>query len=297
MKIYYGLAENLIDVTEICLSKLTSRNIITIPIGDANRANFFTDPVIGFHKNIIIENNGNVTEYNEYIKISINILDNTINTTSENDINSVLSDIHSKLKINHGSLNDELPEQKMVVRYLTGSEKVLEIGGNIGRNSLVISSILYDQNNFVTLESDETIAKQLIENRDLNNFNFHVENSAVSNRKLIQKDWLTMPSDVLIEGYNWINTITLENLKNKYNIEFDTLVLDCEGAFYYILMDMPEMLNNINLIIMENDYTDISQKNYVDEVLISNDFYRDYVEGGGWGPCCNNFFEVWKKSQ
>ena len=82
----------------------------------------------------------------------------------------------------------------------------------------------------------------------------------------------------------------------KYNIEFDTLVLDCEGAFYYILMDMPEILNNIKLIIMENDYYDISKKNYVDEILMKNNFYVDYQESGGWGPCFNNFFEVWKKS-
>ena len=87
-------------------------------------------------------------------------------------------------------------------------------------------------------------------------------------------------------------------MRNKYKIEFDTLVLDCEGAFYYILMDMPEILDNINLIIMENDYQDISQKQYVDEILLQNNFVSDYVESGGWSsscPCYNNFFEVWKK--
>lgn len=62
-------------------------------------------------------------------------------------------------------------------------------------------------------------------------------------------------------------------------------------------MDMPEILNNINLIIMENDYHDISNKQYVDKILTQHNFYRDYVEyeGGGWGPCYHNFFEVWKK--
>ena len=107
----------------------------------------------------------------------------------------------------------------------------------------------------------------------------------------------TIPSDVLLEGYNFVNTITLTNLKMKYNIEFDTLVIDCEGAFYYILMDIPELLNNINLIIMENDYWDITKKNYIDEILMQNNFYVDYVEPGGWGPCYNNFYEVWKKSE
>ena len=82
---------------------------------------------------------------------------------------------------------------------------------------------------------------------------------------------------------------------SKYNIQFDTLVLDCEGAFYYILMDMPEILTNVNLIIMENDYNDITHKNYIDSVLKQHNFYVDYVEAGGWGCCYNNFYEVWKR--
>ena len=297
MRIYYGLEKNSIDVTEICLKTFNNNNIITIPKGDSQRANYFGDPLYGIHKSIIIENDGIQTEYDEFTTIKINLLNNTVNLINEDEINNKLTNIHSKLKINYGSLNEEVPEQKMVVRYLTGNEKVLEIGGNIGRNSLVIASILDNNKNFVTLESDANIAKQLTENRDLNNFNFHVEFSALSNRKLIQIGWDTIPSDILLPNYNWINTITFEELKNKYNIEFDTLVLDCEGAFYYILMDMPEILNNINLIIMENDYHDIQQKYYIDEVLKKNNFYIDYVEAGGWGSCYNNFYEVWKKEK
>ena len=183
----------------------------------------------------------------------------------------------------------------MVVKYLTGNEKVLEIGGNIGRNSLIIASILNDSRNLVTLECDPNIANQLNENKNLNNLNFSIESSALSNRKLIQKDWNTIPSNELLPEHNWVNTITLEELKNKYNINFDTLVIDCEGALYYILMDMPELLNGINLIIMENDYFDINEKKYVDDVLKNNNFMVHYIESGGWGPCYNNFFEVWKK--
>jgi FkbM family methyltransferase len=296
MKILYGSSlTNSIDVTSICLSKLKTNDIIHIPVGDLSRTNFFTDPLYGILKKIIILND-NITEYDVYTQIKINIIDNTIQSMCEKDLNETLEIIHSKLNIKYGKLNDELPEQKMVLKYFTGNEKVLEIGGNIGRNSLVIGSII-DNNNFVVLESDTNIANQLIENRDLNKFKFYVENSALSNRRLIQKEWDTIPSDTLQEGYSWVNTITLDNLKTKYNIVFDTLVLDCEGAFYYILMDMPEILNNIKLIIMENDYHDISHKKYIDDVLIKNNFYKHYQEEGGWGPCYDNFFEVWKKME
>lgn len=313
MKIYYGIINNFVDVTDICLLRLTNNNIITIPKGDSNRSIYFFDHLVGIHKKILVthedvfqEFEDVSQEFDENVQIKINILNNKIETnqtdddTDENNhekeiANSKISEIHSKLKIKYGSLNDELPEQKMAVRFLDKNSKVLEIGGNIGRNSLVISSILDNDQNLVTLESDSEIAQQLTENRDLNNLNFHVENSALSKRKLIQNGWITIPSDILQDDYKWVNTISFDELKNKYNIEFDALVLDCEGAFYYILLDMPEILHNIKMIIMENDYTDISHKNYIDGVLVKNNFNRVYVESGGWGPCYDKFFEVWKR--
>jgi FkbM family methyltransferase len=295
MKIYYGTSYNSIDVTDICLTRLLRYNIITIPACDINRARYFTDPLVGVKKKIILSLYDKSYHCIDTMSIKINTLTKMIFITDENAINDKLKTIHSKLTIKYGNLYDEVSEQKMVLRYLTGNEKVLEIGGNIGRNSLVISSILNDKSNLVVLECDDNISKQLKENRDLNNFNFNIENSALSNRKLIQKGWDTIPSDTLQEGFNWVKTISLTELKNKYTIEFDTLVLDCEGAFYYILMDMPEILTNINLIIMENDYWDINKKNYIDGILIQNNFDLDYVEDGGWGPCYDNFFEVWKK--
>ena len=206
------------------------------------------------------------------------------------------------MDLKYGNFYKELPEQEMDVKYLTGKEKVLEIGGNIGRNSLVIASILENSNNLVTVESDSEIAKQLTENRDLNNKKFYIENSALSNRKLIQKDWQTIPSNTLKKGFKWVNTITYKQLQQKYKIAFDTLVLDCEGAFYYILKDMPEVLDNINLIIMENDYHISKHKKFIDKRLKKNNFFVDYSEGltkinSEWkdSPCYNNFYEVWKK--
>ncbi len=288
MEIKYGIHNNYIDVTEICYSKLLKDNIITIPLGDHYRANYFGDPLIYVHKSIFIINNNITTEYNENYKIQINIIDYTVHTTS-------VSEIHNNLQLKYGSLHEELPEQIMAINYLQGNEKVLEIGSNIGRNTLVISSILKDHTQFVTLESDKEIAQQLLENKELNNMNFHIENSALSKHKLIQKEWVTIASNVLLDGYKEVQSITWEELNNKYNIQFDTLVLDCEGSFYNILMDMPEILDNIKLIIMENDYFEITKKGYIDNILFKNNFKVEYSEGGGWGPCENYFFQVWKR--
>lgn len=306
MKIFYGINSQSIDVSEICYNNLKKNNTIVIPKGDIARASIFGDPLFGILKKIfILDDNGVINEYDDSLEIKIDLTNNNVTVSSEydnvdkfynvNDIDYKINNIHRQLKINYGTFRDELPEQKMAVRYLTGTEKVLEIGGNIGRNSLIIGHILKENhNNFVTLECDEGIARQLKENRDLNNLSFHIEQSALSKRNLIQRGWDTFVSDVVHPGYTKVNTITLEQLRAKYNINFDSLVLDCEGAFYYILMDMPEVLDNIKLIIMENDYKDITHKNYIDNVLRKRNFYVDYSESGGWGPCYNNFFEVWK---
>jgi FkbM family methyltransferase len=297
MKILYGTVHSNIDVTAVCLSKLTTNHIVTIPEGDLNRSNFFTDPLFGVLKSIFVEIDGVSSSFHDNYTVKINILTNEIFLVSADKINHRMKEIHASLQLKYGSFDEELPEQKMVVRYLTGNEKVLEIGANIGRNSLVIAYLLREhENNFVTLECDPDIAKQLTENRELNHFNFCIEESALSKRKLIQQGWDTKPSEVLLDGYKWINTITLDVLKSKYVIDFDTLVLDCEGAFFYILTDTPQVLEGIKLIIMENDYHDITHKTYIDTVLVQNNFYRDYVEAGGWGPCYNNFFEVWKRN-
>ena len=208
-----------------------------------------------------------------------------------------LNIIHNKLKIDYGSFNEVLPEQLMVSKYLTGNENVLEIGSNIGRNSLVIAYILNNNNNnnFVTLECNADTCKQLIHNKNINNLNFNVENAALSKRKLIQFGWDTMVSDVVLDGWLPVNTITFDDLLIKYKIVFDTLIIDCEGAFYYILLDMPEILNNINLIIIENDFHISQHKIDMDAIFKANNFYVDYYEAGGWGEFYNNFYEVWKR--
>lgn len=294
MKITYGSPEKNIDITDLIHTKHTSHSVAYIPSGDIKRARIFSDPLPNILKSIFLTVNGLTKMYTDETELYIDFKNGLVFTE-----NIPLQELHRSLSLDFGSFQDELPEQKMAVRYLTGKEKVLEIGGNIGRNSLIISSILRRQNNrqFVVLETDRNIYLKLIHNKDLNDLVFYVENSALSKRKLIQKGWDTIQSDELLPGYTNVKCIDWEALCKKYAIEFDTLVLDCEGAFYYILKDMPEILTNIQLIIMENDYTNISHKRYVDMILRKYRFAVDYQESGGWGPCYNCFFEVWKRKK
>jgi FkbM family methyltransferase len=300
---FYGTDSTRTDVTELVYSKCVNNEVIFIPSDDIMRARIFGDPAWGFHKYLFIEDSfGETKRYTSQSNIYIDlyrgklyIVDDIPENVLSQNFEGKLKCIHSKLKITHGDFtSNEYPEQCISARYIKGQEKVLEIGGNIGRNTLVISSLLNDSSNLVSLECDTPSYHKLIEHKNLNNLKFGVENSALSARPLIQKGWDTIPSEELLDGFTRVNTITLQGLKEKYPIEFDTLVLDCEGAFYYILMDYPEILDGIKLIIMENDYHDFSHKEYIDNTLKENGFVTVYSEGNGWGPCKDNFYEVWK---
>lgn len=312
-KIYYGTKSKNIEVTNIVINKCRYNNILFIPSDDCNRGILFGDPVFGILKSIYINDikYNYMYEYDVNTEIYIDLDTNNIytenlpehiekqfpNNTSKERL--ILKNIQNQLVINYGTFHEEYPEQIMTTKYITGTEKILEIGSNIGRNTLIMGYILKQQNSnkLVSLECDSDNFEKLKYNRNINNLTFYIENSALSKRKLIQKGWNTIVSDVLIEGYKNVNVINLHELHKKYNIEFDTLVLDCEGAFYYILQDMPEILNNINLIIMENDYESISHKHYVDNILSSTNFKVIYSKSGGFGECSKNFYEVWKKEK
>lgn len=206
-----------------------------------------------------------------------------------------LYQIHSKLHFQHGSLSEEYPEQLMVARFLPEDAKVLELGGNIGRNTCVIASILSNSRTLVSLETCTRDAEILKLNCRANNFEFQVENSALSRIPLIQSGWNTIPSNVVLPGYFKVNTITFEELQKKYGIIFDTLVADCEGALYYILRYDPNVLKNIKLIIIENDFTNIEHFHFVQNVFKENGFSIAYNQSGGWPPCNAWFYQVWKK--
>jgi FkbM family methyltransferase len=292
MIFYYGTKENKFDITNLVFEKCLKDGIIYIPSGDLARAMTFGDPLSGIVKSIFI----NEQEFKYFTNIyivgeQIYQIDDLPQGIEKNPKN-VLSDIHNSLKFKGGFMTDEYPEQLMAVNYIKPGSKVLEIGANIGRNTMVIASLLYNSSNLVTLECDPESYKVLLDNINLNNFQVKAINAALSKKQLIQRGWDTMISETVPSGFKVVNTIHL----NYLNEIFDTLVIDCEGAFYYILQDFPEILNGIETIIMENDYLDINHKIYIDTVLFKNNFNVDYSEPGGWGPCKDFFYQVFTRS-
>jgi hypothetical protein len=86
MRIFYGVYNILLDVTNICLTKLMHTNIITIPSSDYTRANYFGDPIVGTIKKIFILNDNVLQEYSDNYVIFINTINNTVSTSDARPI-------------------------------------------------------------------------------------------------------------------------------------------------------------------------------------------------------------------
>ena len=235
----------------------------------------------------------------------------------EHTIEKTLQEIHATLKIASQDIQDK-QFQSMLVQFLTGDEKVLEIGsvpcfqgsmfcpsdrgsqqGTSKRasHSLIIQAILSKKGNtqFVVLESNPEIASPLRKDRDLHHFHFPIETSSLSTKQIIQQKWETIVSDGVFPEYCSIPTITLNELYHKYHIVFDTLILDCNDAFYHILTDLPAIIDPVHLILMKNDYYHDAHKKYIDDTLTAKGFQCVYTQCAEWKCHSMNFFEVWKK--
>ena len=103
---------------------------------------------------------------------------------------NVLNEIRKKLTLIHGSFDEEVIEQRLSCKYLNNNDVVLEIGGNMGRNALIISKIIIEKN-LVTIEPNNFFYLKLLENKNINNANFHIENSALSLTPIYFNDSLT----------------------------------------------------------------------------------------------------------
>ena len=308
-QVLYGVENKYQDVTAVVAHLADDNKMFHIPAGDVDRSYLFGDPALNILKHIKVSLG---TQHLERLVPSTQSLildlkdvdlsaftyvaplaDLRTQLAGVTEARAKLDLIHKTLKFVGGNIRDEYPEQLMAASWIGPQARVLELGSNIGRNTLTIASLLADETQLVTMECDPVSCKMLEINRRLNGMQFGVEAAALSYRKLIQQGWNTIPSDEVLPGYKAVECLTFQQVEAKYNTIFDTLVVDCEGALYWILMDYPDLFKNINLLIQENDYSSIEHKQKVDELASAAGLHRVYSEAGGFGPCYGNFYEVW----
>jgi len=306
MRFLYGKDGVYIDVTASVLKRFWSRGVITIPSSDITRARKLGDPLVGVEKYLKFYHEEKKGKIPAGVRVKLPFP--LITTLWRNNKASLSTDeerlqfLHKHLILTQGSMRQEYPEQVMAIKYVRPEATVLELGGNIGRNSLIIASVLSNSKRLVVLECDPHSASVLKEHRDINHLSFHVEACALSNRKLCQRGWLTQEykGKQVPKGYTPIQTITWPKLKEKYPLVFDTLVADCEGALLPILQDFPILLESINTVIVENDYRSKEEKILADQIFQKAGFTLIYNAGNNKAPCkdlAQCFYQVFQREK
>lgn len=208
-----------------------------------------------------------------------------------------LDRLQKRLSLQGGCFDEEIIEQQMSMLFLQPQDHVVELGGNIGRNSMILAGLLEDSSKMVVFESLQEESEFLRKNRDQNGFQFHVSSHALSDTPLMQQNWVTLPApsdgQPLPPHCQLVPTMTFheyEQVLTQHQIRPTVLVADCEGALGPILESYPQFFHpSLRCVLLENDFADKKQKQKVHERLESLGFRIVYQVGiqqdteGGWG--------------
>lgn len=219
-------------------------------------------------------------------------------------IQEKLDAIHTKYCfIDKDLWQQEMVEQTLSVEFLQGNEICLELGGCIGRNTIVAAECLDRGGQIFSIESNPELFKELKINIHKSKLeNIHVLDTPISKNRIIVKNWnsqIINTTDIIPKGWTEVATQTLDQVKQECRISsFNTLIIDCEGAFYHILKDFKNIMNDVTKVFIENDFGVKEHADYVHNVFSFLGFKVAKsvpLKGGPDFPCKDYFWQVWIK--
>ena len=170
----------------------------------------------------------------------------------------------------------EKSEQELANKYILPDDTVLELGARYGTVSCVINSKLNNKKNQVVVEPDDRVWDPLEGNRWRNNCDFYIIKGFISNNKLnlVNKNsyYNGYASTFIYDNNSNIQSYTLEQIKNNYNLKFNVLIADCEGFLEVFFDENPDIYNDLRLIIYEADYPEKCNYDKIKSNLIKHHF-------------------------
>lgn len=136
------------------------------------------------------------------------------------------------------SIKQEREEQYVCNTFIQPDNTVLELGGRYGVVSSVINHKLECPTHHVVVEPDPSVFECLCKNKRTHHCHYRVVQGVVSNtpKYLNQNGYATRTLNTPIAPLaNAADTpaipiYTVNDIQEKYNLRFDTLVADCEGC-------------------------------------------------------------------
>lgn len=185
-------------------------------------------------------------------------------------------------------LHVEKCEQDLATLFIEPYDVVLELGARYGTVSCAINNRLIHPTHQVSVEPQLEVQNALEINRNANKCKFHIWKGFVSKQPVHLEDYgygATFHSG-FSEQYP---CISLEELQEKYNLKFDTLVADCEGGLGLFFEQHDWFYSQLRKIIFEKDYPQKCDYNKIMDKLKEHGFKCIHSMNDG-------FHEVWKKN-
>lgn len=157
----------------------------------------------------------------------------------------------------------EVQEQHDANAFIKPDDKVLELGARYGGVSITINKILKNKKDHVAVEPEAKVWNALEKNRNSHYCEFQICKGAISNKPLKMNEG----------GYNGFANFTSDAETNDiplfkisdFNIDFNVLVVDCEGALENFYNENKDFFNNLRLILYEKDGIDCNYEYLEDE--------------------------------
>lgn len=183
----------------------------------------------------------------------------------------------------------ERPEQDLAKYFIMENDVVFELGARYGSVSCAINSKLACKTNQVVVEPDDRVWDALERNRETNHCEFHIIKGFVSNEKLaltnLDECFGGYGATYVVQDDSQIPTYTMADIGEKYNLNFNVLVADCEGFLERFFDENPNFYDGLRLIMFEADY--VEKCNYTK--------IRDALQQRGFTEKLHGHQNVWLK--
>ncbi|WP_298542618.1 FkbM family methyltransferase [uncultured Aquimarina sp.] len=189
----------------------------------------------------------------------------------------------------------EKEEAEYLSKYLSPDATVIELGGCLGFVSCLTNKILNDKTKHLVLEANPNLIPWIEKNKAENSCFFSVENVVITKEKEIP----FYIHDLIVGGslkrktgnQVSISGATFDSLQKKYDLIFDTLIMDIEGGELELFRNQKEEIAKFKMIFFEvHPFAGIltnEEAQECEDILSQLDFRIIKRDG---------HFQVWEKS-
>jgi len=187
-------------------------------------------------------------------------------------------------------IKNEREEQYVSHDYIMPHSTVLELGARYGVVSCVINHKLEHPTHHVCVEPDASVIACLKDNRKAHKAHFRIVNGIISNKKVYLKKSGYASRVVSAASSSTdsatIPTYTIQQLETKYNLQFDTLVADCEGCLGEFIEENEHFVSHqLKHVMFEADLPQLCDYNKI----------RKLLRAAGFKVVVNGFVSFWTK--